>query len=182
MLQNRLRPRIIKRANNSLGDQCSLAKNREQHRKVKRRTPEPMSRIPPIRKLQISPKQHNRKRIENLSSLINKEKEKAIKCTYKGMIQRIRNPKPKRRLGEKLVLLPKRVQLRIPIEEPRRDELVKNTDDQRWKHSEQHVVQRKRPRFIGDLTRKVVEERILHPSQNNIQRERESKLAQNCVM
>jgi hypothetical protein len=77
------------------------------------------------------------------------------------MIQRVPDPQPKRRLGEKHVLLSERIQLRIPIQHPRRHELVKDPDHERWEDGEDDVVKRDRPGLVGDLPRKVVEKGIL---------------------
>lgn len=77
------------------------------------------------------------------------------------MIQRVGDPEPKRRLGEKLVLLSKAVQLRIAVQRPRRHELVKDANDKRRKEGEDDVVESQRPRLKGDLSRKVIKKRIL---------------------
>ena len=50
------------------------------------------------------------------------------------------------------------IELRIPIENPSRNELVEDPDHQRRKDGEKDVIERQRPRFVCDLSGKVVEE------------------------
>jgi hypothetical protein len=58
-------------------------------------------------------------------------------------------------------LLAKPVELRVAVEHAGRDELVEDADDKRREDRKDDVVQRERPRLVGDLARKVVEERVL---------------------
>ena len=101
------------------------------------------------------------------------------------MIQRVPDPQPKRRLGEKHILLSERIQLRIPIQHPRRHELVKHPDHERWEDGEDDIVKRDRPGFIGDLPREVVEKGILlslSVSRNQTSISGRGARTQNCVM
>ena len=109
-----------------------------------------MPRIQPRRLFQITPKQDDRKPKQNLS-FHQARIRGAQKITHQRMIQRVPNPQPKRRLGEEHVLLAERIQLRISIQHPRRHELVKDPDHERWEDGEDDVVKRDRPGLIGDL-------------------------------
>lgn len=81
--------------------------------------------------------------------------------THDTVIECIADPQPKGRLREELVPLPELVQLRVAIQESRRDELVEDTDDERREDGEDDIVQRERPGLVGDLTGEVVEEGVL---------------------
>ena len=61
------------------------------------------------------------------------------------MVQRIHDPKPESGLREERVLLPQCVELRIPIQDTCRDELVKDTDDKRRQDGEDNVIQGQGP-------------------------------------
>lgn len=52
--------------------------------------------------------------------------------------------------------------MRVPIKDTGGDELIKDANDEGRKNREKDVVERKRPRFICDLPRKVVVEGILY--------------------
>ena len=67
------------------------------------------------------------------------------KDTHQTVIQCVRDPQPKRRLGEKHISLSERIQLRIPIQHARRHELIKDADHKRWEDSKEDVVKRDRP-------------------------------------
>lgn len=68
------------------------------------------------------------------------------------MVKSVEEPHPKRGLSEESVLLAKRIQLRVSVQYPRRDELVEDTDDEGREYSEYDVVQREGPGFVGDLS------------------------------
>jgi hypothetical protein len=68
---------------------------------------------------------------------------------------------PKGLWREEVVLLAEPVELRVAVEHAGRDELVEDADDKRREDRKDDVVQRERPRLVGDLARKVVEERVL---------------------
>ena len=57
------------------------------------------------------------------------------------MVKRVHDPEPESGLREERVLLPQCVELRIPIQDTGRDELVKNTDDERRQDGEDNVIQ-----------------------------------------
>ena len=82
-------------------------------------------------------------------------------AAHHTVIERVEDPEPKRGLCEESVLLPEHVQLRIAVEDARRDELVKDADDEWREDGEDDVVQGQGPRLVRDLARKVVEEREL---------------------
>lgn len=60
---------------------------------------------------------------------------------YQTMIKRIRDPLPERGLGKECITLTKLIQLRIPVEYPRRDELVEDADDEGRQDGEHNVIQ-----------------------------------------
>ena len=62
---------------------------------------------------------------------------------------------------KEVVLLTESVQLGIPVEHARRDELVKDTDDERREDGEDDVVVGHGPAFERDLAGKAVEPRVL---------------------
>ena len=61
------------------------------------------------------------------------------------MVQRIHDPKPESGLREERVLLSQCVELRIPIQDTCRDELVKDTDDKRRQDGEDNIIQGQGP-------------------------------------
>ena len=66
--------------------------------------------------------------------------------------------KTRSRAPHKLVLLAQLVQLRIPVEHPRGDELVENAEDKRRQHRKDDVVKREGPTLLEDLPRERVRE------------------------
>lgn len=77
------------------------------------------------------------------------------------MIEGVYYPLPERSPGEEHVLLAELVQLGIPIEYTRRDELVENADHQWRQKGKYNIIKRKGPGLVGDLSGKVVEEGVL---------------------
>ena len=57
------------------------------------------------------------------------------------MIQRVRHPQPELRLGEERVPLAEHIQLWVPIEDTRGDELIEDADDEWWEDGEDDVVE-----------------------------------------
>ena len=51
--------------------------------------------------------------------------------------------------------------MRIPIQDAGGDKLVEDANDERRQDRENHVIQRQRPRLVGNLSGEVVEERKL---------------------
>ena len=51
--------------------------------------------------------------------------------TCQAMVEGICDPQPKRSFGEELILLAESVELGIAIENPSRDELVEDSDNER---------------------------------------------------
>lgn len=80
------------------------------------------------------------------------------------MVERIADPLPKCHGREEAVRLSKLIELRVSVQHSGRDELVKDTDDEWRKDSEHDVVERPCPGFVNDLSRVVVEQRILGQS------------------
>ena len=68
-----------------------------------------------------------------------------VEGAYQTMVQRIRDPEPESGLGEEYILLAQDVELRIPIQDTGRDELVKDTDNERRQDGENDVIERQRP-------------------------------------
>lgn len=62
---------------------------------------------------------------------------------------------------EEDALLPELIELRISIQEARRDELIEASHCQRWRDGEEDIVKGKCPGFKDDLARKGVLERVL---------------------
>lgn len=81
--------------------------------------------------------------------------------THQTVVERVDDPKPECLGREEVVLLAELVQLGVSIEHSCADELVKDSDDERGQEGEDDVVERERPRLVGDLTREVVDERVL---------------------
>ena len=77
------------------------------------------------------------------------------------MIEGINNPLPESSTRKERIPLTKLVQLRVSIQYSSWDELVEDTDNERWEDSEDDVVEGECPWFEGDLTWEVVEEREL---------------------
>lgn len=77
------------------------------------------------------------------------------------MVKGVSDPLPERRFCKEGVALPELVKLRVSIKHTSRDELVKDTNDQRRQYREKNVVKGPCPRFVDNLSRIVVEERIL---------------------
>jgi hypothetical protein len=77
------------------------------------------------------------------------------------MVDSVRCPHPERLWREEVVLLSKPIELRVPVQHSGADELIEDADDERREEGEDDVVERERPGFVGDLTGKVVEERVL---------------------
>lgn len=61
--------------------------------------------------------------------------------TYGTMVESVADPLPECHRGKETVGLSELIQLGVPIEHPRGDELVENTDDQRRKDSEDNIVE-----------------------------------------
>lgn len=57
------------------------------------------------------------------------------------MIERVNNPQPEGGASKESVFLAEHIELRIPVENARRDELVENSDDERRKDSKENVVE-----------------------------------------
>jgi hypothetical protein len=57
------------------------------------------------------------------------------------VVESVDNPHPELRSREELILLTQNIQLRIPVQNSCRYELIKHSDDQRWKNSEHDVVE-----------------------------------------
>lgn len=77
------------------------------------------------------------------------------------MIEGVYYPLPECSPGEEHVLLAELVQLGIPIEYTRRDELVENADHQWRQKGKYNIIKRKGPGLVGDLSGKVVKEGVL---------------------
>ena len=91
------------------------------------------------------------------------------------MVQSVADPQPELCPREERILLSKHVELRVAVKDSCGDELVENTDDKGRKDGEEDIVQRERPRLVGNLPREVVEEGIL--SYLN-QRQNDSRLSE----
>ena len=70
---------------------------------------------------------------------------KNTKKTYHTVVERVSNPEPECGLGEERVALTEHVQLRVPIQNPSRDELVEDTNDEGRQDGEDDVIHRERP-------------------------------------
>jgi hypothetical protein len=57
------------------------------------------------------------------------------------MVQCVNDPEPESGLCEERVLLTQDIELRVPIQDPGRDELIEDTDDERREDGENNVVQ-----------------------------------------
>ena len=98
------------------------------------------------------------------------------------MVQSVADPQPELCPREERILLSKHVELRVAVEDSCGDELVENTDDKRRKDGEEDIVQRERPRLVGNLPREVVEEGKLHACQHALNTNSADERTQNCVM
>jgi hypothetical protein len=58
------------------------------------------------------------------------------KYAYDAMVKRIANPQPERGFRKERVRLPEKIQLGIPVKDARRNELIKNADDERGEKCE----------------------------------------------
>lgn len=79
----------------------------------------------------------------------------------KRMVKSVGDPGPKTVFLEKHSFLTELVELGISIEKTGRDVLIANTHGERRQHGEKDVVERERPRFVNDLTRKRILEGVL---------------------
>ena len=84
-----------------------------------------------------------------------------VEETYHAVIEGIADPVEERDRGEKVILLSQLIQLRIPIEHSRRDELVEDTNDEWRENGEDHIVESHGPAFKRDLTGEVIEPGVL---------------------
>lgn len=77
------------------------------------------------------------------------------------MEEPVQNPRPEAVLLEKDTFLALLVKLRVAVQQSSRDVLVEDAYG-KWRHnSEEHVVERERPRLEDDLSGKGVLKRIL---------------------
>lgn len=67
------------------------------------------------------------------------------------MIESIDDPRPETGDLEKHSFLAQLIELRISIQQSRRDKLLNNSQDERGKHREDDVVERECPGFVDDL-------------------------------
>lgn len=101
------------------------------------------------------------------------------------MVESIRDPLPECRLRKECVLLTEYIELRIPVQDARGNELVENPDDQRWEYSEEDIVQRECPGLKRRLAREIIEEGELHYYENILSTRsklNQQERTQNCVM
>lgn len=68
------------------------------------------------------------------------------------MIEAIQYPGEERMRLEEDTFLTKLVELRVAIEQTRRDVLIKDTEYERWQDREDDVVERHRPRLVDRLS------------------------------
>jgi hypothetical protein len=148
-----------------LRDQRCLAKNSEKYGQVKCRSPHPVTAVGTVRGDQTSPENAEREDKQELPGLEMSEGPwigaGTDVETHQTVIERVDDPEPECLGREEVVLLAELVQLGVPIEHSCADELVEDSDDERGQEGEDDVVERERPRLVGDLTREVVDERVL---------------------
>src|SRR5690349_17203140 len=81
-----------------------------------------------------------------------------------GVVEAVSDPREEAVHLEKDTLLAKLVQLRIPVQEPGRDELIEDAHGEGREDREENVVERQGPRFKDDLTGEGILKRILSKS------------------
>lgn len=148
-------------------NKTSLSEHRGKHSSIKSCTPDPMA--------------SRRAVVEDIVAIV---EQLATNIQNERVVERIDDPVCKNPDLEELVLLSNRVELRITVEESRRDELVQDTDDQGWENSVENVVKGQRPRLVNDLSGEYVLECVLGLLAVNHRKAnaRDSQLTQNWVM
>lgn len=91
-----------------------------------------------------------------------------VENTHDTVVKRIPDPKEKPYGSEEVILLTQVIELWVSIEHTSRDELVENTNDQRWEDGEYDIVECHCPSLERDLTAVIVKPRVPE------ERERES--------
>lgn len=100
-----------------------------------------MARIQAIRLLEVPPEQDDREPKRNLRRTGRSAREiKLPKRAYQAVVQCVHDPEPESGFCEEHVLLTQGVELRVPIQNTRGDELVKDPDDERGKDGEHDIV------------------------------------------
>lgn len=99
-----------------------------------------MARIKASRLFEVPPEEDDRKRKQYLRKSREYGKEWTMIATHDAVVQSVPDPKPELSPREERITLAEHVELRIPIEDTRRNKLIKDTDHQRRKHCEDDVV------------------------------------------
>ena len=133
-----------------VGDERGLAQHRQQDRGVQPRAPDPVAVGPAVR-----------------LGLIRVPDAFGQDVGEQRMEEAVDDPADKGVVSEKDVLLPKSIELRISVEESRRDELIEDAHGEGRRHGEEDIVEGERPRLVNDLSGEGILERVL----NDVSRE-----------